>query len=300
MRRRWRLWRMRRWPLSSNECKIPKLGLGIGWRAEIALTIERRKDLGFVEVVAENLMSSQSLPQPLLNLRARGFTIIPHGLSLSLGGAERIDPRRIDALADLATRTGAPFVSEHIAFVRAGEHEAGHLLPIPRTRSAMNVLVENVLEAKKRLPVPLALENISTLVQWPDAEMDEATFLREVFERTDCLMLFDVANFWANARNFGKDAVGELRQLPMERLAYVHVGGGMEQNGVYHDTHAAPTPPGVLELLESLCSIANPPGVMLERDDEYPPPDQLNAELDAIAAAMSSGAARQEVLHAGK
>jgi len=28
--------------------------LGIGWRPELALAIARRKDLGFVEIVAEN------------------------------------------------------------------------------------------------------------------------------------------------------------------------------------------------------------------------------------------------------
>jgi uncharacterized protein (UPF0276 family) len=32
---------------------------------------------------------------------------------------------------------------------------------------------------------------------------------------------------------------------------------------------------------------------MLERDDQYPPDARLNAELDAIAAAMARGAARR-------
>lgn len=33
----------------------------------------------------------------------------------------------------------APLVSEHIAFVRAGGTEAGHLLPVPRTPDALDV-----------------------------------------------------------------------------------------------------------------------------------------------------------------
>jgi uncharacterized protein (UPF0276 family) len=274
----------------------PETALGIGWRDAIALTIDRRADVSFVEIVAEHFPPSRPLPAARTTLRDRGCKIIPHGHSLSLGGAERPDPRRVDALANIAACVGAPFVSEHIAFVRAGEVEAGHLLPIPRTRAALDVLVENVLEAKKRLPVPLALENVSTLIQWPGAEMDEATFVREALERTDCLMLFDVANFWANAKNFspGSDAVGDLKKLPLERLAYVHVGGGVERDGVYHDTHAHETPAGIIALLGELCAIANPPGVMLERDDNYPPPEQLNRELDAIAGAISAGSRRRQ------
>jgi uncharacterized protein len=65
----------------------------------------------------------------------------------------------------------------------------------------------------------------------------------------------------------------------------VHVAGGVERDGLYHDTHAHPTPPGVLDLVAELCSRRDPPGVLLERDDAYPPEAELAAELDAIAAA---------------
>jgi hypothetical protein len=51
---------------------------------------------------------------------------------------------RHDALARLARRVEAPFISEHIAFVRAGGMESGHLPPLPRTRAALDALVENV------------------------------------------------------------------------------------------------------------------------------------------------------------
>jgi uncharacterized protein (UPF0276 family) len=116
---------------------LPQLGLGIGWRPELALRIERRADLGFVEVIAEDLNPWGPLPGPVLQLRERGTTIVPHGISLSLGGAEPPDPRRLEALGRLAERLGAPLVSEHLAFVRAGGLESGHLLPLPRTREAL-------------------------------------------------------------------------------------------------------------------------------------------------------------------
>jgi hypothetical protein len=54
----------------------------------------------------------------------------------------------------------------------------------------------------------------------------------------------------------------------------------------------SPTPPAVLELVTELCERRDPPGVMLERDDDYPPAPELAAELEAIAAAVA-GAARR-------
>src|SRR4051812_44475997 len=119
-----------------------RLGLGIGWRPELALFIERRAGLCFVGIVAEHFGAEQPIPQAIQNLQARRMRVIVHALSLSLGGAEKVDGARVDALARLAERVDAPLVSEHIAFVRAGGVESGHLLPIPRTREALDVLVE--------------------------------------------------------------------------------------------------------------------------------------------------------------
>ncbi len=225
--------------------------------------------------------------------RERGLQVVPHGIGLSLGGAERPQRARLEHLASVAERVGAPLVSEHIAFVRADGREAGHLLPVPRTREALEILSENVAIAQEALPVPLALEHVAALVQWPGAEMDEATFVRELIERTGALLLLDLSNLYANALNHGYDALEALERFPLERIAYVHVGGGVLRDGVYHDTHAHPVVPGVLHLVEELCAIADPPGVLLERDDDFPPAAELAAELAAIAAAVRWGSERR-------
>lgn len=260
------------------------LGLGLGWRHELAALPLRRSDLTFVEVVAEALPSCCPIPPALLAARRRGVQVVPHGVRLSLGGAERPDPMRVAHLAELAVRLESPLVSEHVAFVRAGGREAGHLLPVPRTRAALDVLVANVAEAMAGLPVPLALEPIATLFEWPAAEIDEGDFLTELLDRTGALLLLDVANVWANARNAGTDAVALLDRLPLERIAYVHVAGGTESGGLYHDTHAHPVQPGVLDLLRRLRQRTPVPGVMLERDGRFPPTSELERELRSIAA----------------
>jgi uncharacterized protein (UPF0276 family) len=272
--------------------RIPNLGLGIGWRPELAVAIDRRLDLGFIELMAEDFEPNESLPPVIERLRRRGVRLVPHGVSLSLGGTEPLDRNRLDHLARLARLCDAPLVSEHIAFVRADGTETGHLLPIPRTRTALEVLVAHVREAQAALSVPLALENIAALIEWQENEFDEATFLTEILERTDALLLLDVENVYANARNHGGDPLALFDRLPLERLAYLHVAGGHDREGLYHDTHTDPVPIGVLSLLEELADRRPIPGVMLERDGRFPSQAVLDAELDAIAAA-----ARRRVCH---
>jgi uncharacterized protein len=263
-----------------------RLGVGIGWRPEIDLTVPRLPGVEWVEVVAENV-NPGAVPASLSLLRQRGLPVIPHGVSLSLGGTEPLDNKRLARLARLAERFGSPLVSEHVAFCRAGGLEAGHLLPVPRTRAALGVLTENIRAAQAALPVPLAVENIAALVSWPEDELTEAQFLTELVERTGVLLLLDVANLYTAQVNFGLDPITILDALPLDRVGYVHVAGGVLRDGIWHDTHAHPVSQDILGILAALAERTLLPGAVLERDDAYPPDAELAAEIAAI----------REVLH---
>lgn len=278
---------------------MARLGAGIGWRPEIAGQIAELPGVDWVEVVAENICPDH-LPPELARLRERGVTVVPHGVGLGLGGADRPDPERLAALALRAETLGSPLATEHIAFVRAGgpltatpRLEAGHLLPVPRTRDALDVLCENVAIAQDALPVPLALENVAAIVRWPDEELTEAQFLTELVERTGVGLLIDVANLHTNHVNRGEDPLEVLDGLPLQALAYVHVAGGVERDGVWHDSHAHPVPQPVLDLLAELCARTTPPGVLLERDADFPPAGELAAELAAIRSVVERAAAAE-------
>ncbi|MER6242429.1 DUF692 domain-containing protein [Streptomyces griseorubiginosus] len=274
---------------------MERLGTGIGWRPEIADAVERMPGIDWVEVVAENVCPGH-LPESLRRLRERGVTVVPHGVSLGLGGAERPDAGRLAALAERVEALGAPLVTEHIAFVRAGgpltaspRLEAGHLLPVPRTRDALDVLCENIRIAQDALPVPLAVENIAALISWPGEEMTEGQFLYDLADRTGVRLLIDVANLHTNHVNRAEDPAEALAELPLEALAYVHVAGGFERDGVWHDSHAHPVPRPVLDILTDLASRVSPPGVLLERDENFPEPGELEGELRAIRDAVEKG-----------
>jgi uncharacterized protein (UPF0276 family) len=261
-------------------------GVGLGWRPALA-GVAARRECAFLEVVAESLPGpAEPLPAPLADAREGGAPVVVHGVSLGLGSAEGLDRERLERLAQAAARLGSPVVSEHIAFVAAGGLAAGHLLPMPHTFEALAVLTESVRRAQDALAMPLALEHVAALFEWPDAEMDAPDFLCRLLDATGCRLVLDVANLHADAVNFGRDPLQMLDRLPLERVAYVHVAGGVERDGVWHDSHAAAVPDAVFALANEVA--ARRPGLpfLLERDDNWPPAREIEAELDRLAAAV--------------
>jgi uncharacterized protein (UPF0276 family) len=254
--------------------------------------ITESDDIGFSEILAEDFWNAERLPREFELMRSRGTTVIPHGVSLSLGGARRPDANRLDKLARLAERLDAPFVSEHFAFVRAGNWESGHLLPFKRNKVGLELVAENIAYAQARLPVPLCLENIACLADWPDQEMTEVEFIAEIVKETGIGILLDVANLYANCTNFGISAADYLDKLPLDKLFYVHVAGGCMVDGLYHDTHAHPLQEGPLQVLEELCRRVRPPAVLLERDDELTSLGEIRGELDLINSTIQSQSRR--------
>ncbi len=261
-------------------------GVGLAWRPETAWAVDQRPTLAFTEIIAESVPRRGPLPGALEQLLERGVTVIPHGVSLSLGSGDPPDAGRLRRLREVARRLHAPCVSEHVAFVRGGGHDTEHLFPVPRTRQALAVVADNVRRAQDQLHTELVLENIAHLFAWPDDEMDEATFLGALVERTGCRLLLDVSNLHANCVNYGWSAGAYLDRLPLDRVAYVHVAGGITRDGFYYDTHAHPVGQGPRDLLAELLRRRHPLPILLERDDGFDTREALDAELDLLEATL--------------
>jgi len=282
---------------------VAGLGVGAGWRPTIAdeLVAQGRAGMRFSEVVAENVLPSR-LPSSLVSALESGLTVVPHGVTLGLAGAQHPDPERVALLGDLAVALGAPLVSEHVAFVRGGEApagtdplhadvmEVGHLVPAARTADSLAVLVDNVRATQALLPVPLALENIAATLAWPETSMDEPEFLTALTEATGCFFLLDVANLHATCTALGGDPCEQLERMPLDHVAYIHVAGGFtDSEGVYWDTHAHDMTDAVLDLLTHVVELLGPhgPPVLLERDSDVEPAI-VRAELTRVRRAVDN------------
>lgn len=256
------------------------MAVGLGFRRELAgALLAAPGAVDFVEVVAE-AYREPGARRELAAFREL-WPVIPHGVKCSLGGAEGLDLDRARNLAAVAAAARAPVVSEHVAFVRAGGREIGHLTELPLTRQAARVVTRNVDRLRRMLPdVPLLLENVARGFLFPDGEMGEGTFHAEVAEATGCDLLLDVGNLYANAVNAGRDPEALLAEYPLDRVAMLHVAGGVWEHGFYYDTHAHPIPPEVLALTARALERVGPVPILLERDAGF---ERVEDVLDEVA-----------------
>jgi uncharacterized protein (UPF0276 family) len=257
-------------------------GIGIGFRRELAhALLADPSAVDFVEVVAETCRDRAAMREAMA-LRAI-WPVIPHGVKLSLGSADGLDMHRAKELGRIARELSAPLVSEHVSFVRAGGREIGHLTELPMTRTAVRVVARNVAALRSVLPdVPLLLENVARAFVWPESahEMDEGAFYGEVAEATGCDLLLDVGNLYANAVNAGLDPAAVLASFPRDRIAMLHVAGGVMEHGFYFDTHAHPVPDPVFDLVASVPDVP----VLLERDAGLDAHESILGEISRMRA----------------
>jgi uncharacterized protein (UPF0276 family) len=259
---------------------LPTLGVGLGFRQPFRAELFRQRErVDFLEIIADHYLDPSPEQERELELLAAHFTLIPHGLNLSLGSAEGLDSAYVRRLARLVQRLRPPWWSEHLAFTRAGGREIGHLAPLPATREAVAVLARNMAEVRRWIEAPLILENITYTVALPGAELEEADFLAEVLEQADCGLLLDVMNLQANAVNHGYDPGRFLDRLPLDRVVQLHFAGGQWSDGRLVDSHSHPTPAEVWRLLETVVERAPVKGIILERDENIPPLGELLEEL---------------------
>lgn len=273
--------------------QIPPLGAGLGYRDAYQTDVYRfREAIDFLEIIADHFFDPVPLRARQLDLLQAHFTLIPHGLGLSLGSAEGLDEDYLKRFANLVERIEPPYWSEHLAFTKAAGIDIGHLTPLPKTRQTLTVLRDNIRRACDRIQRPLILENITETIRFPHEQLGAAEFFTEVTEQNDCGLLLDVTNLYINSVNHRFDPLKVLWKLPPERIVQLHFVGGHWEDGQLLDSHSAATPEEIWQLLDEVLKFAPVKGVLLERDEKLPPLPELVGELERARRSWSEHCAR--------
>lgn len=259
------------------------LGFGLGLRPiyyeEILST---HPPVDWFEIISENYMTGGGRPAAMLERVRSDYPIVMHGVALSLASTDPLDFDYLRDLKALAARVEPAWVSDHLAWTGVHGISLHDLLPIPYTRESLDHVAERVMRVQDFLGRRLVVENASTYVTFRESEMSEWDFLGELTRRADCQLLLDVNNVFVSGFNHGFDPDAFIDAIPVERVVQFHMAGHTD-NGTHRiDTHDQPVCEDVFALYERARRRFGLVSTMIERDDNFPPFDELLAELERL------------------
>lgn len=272
----------------------PRAGLGL--KPEHFLHIQSHQpDVGFFEVHAENyLVAGGPMHHHLTRIRER-YPLSIHGVGLSIGGEEPMDKHHIEAVAQLLDRYQPAMFSEHLAWSSHGGVFFNDLLPLPYNLPTLQRVCDHIDQLQTRLGRRLLLENPSTYVEFTASTWSEGDFLREVIQRTGCGLLLDVNNVYVSSVNHGRDPVRSLQQLPWHATGEIHLAGFAEDldaagDRLLIDSHGAPIAEAVWSLYDAALALTGPRPTLIERDNDLPAFEVLQAEAQQAERRMGTHA----------
>ena len=262
------------------------VGLGLRWDFLEEVVDGPPLDVAFFEVSPENYMRRGGWYPAALEQICERYPVVTHGLTMSLGA---IDPPPAEYLRELSTelqRVHTPWHSDHLCFSTAGPLVLHDLLPLKLCSENVQRVADRLRRVEDALKLPMSLENISYYAHPGRPEMPEAEFITQILEKSGSGLLLDVNNVWVNAQNHGFDPEEFIASLPLDRVTQLHIAGHFRaESGLIIDTHGASVINPVIELLEFTVERVGPVPVLLERDNEIPPLEELLEEVATLDAA---------------
>jgi uncharacterized protein (UPF0276 family) len=269
--------------------ELPFLGAGLGYQSELHDEIvAHRESFDFLEVPTDQFLRNMPEWQDRLLELKRNFTTVAHGVYMSLGDASGVHQEYLEQLAPYIEMLDPAWFSDHIDMGNIPEHEIGmyfHGMQVPFTREQVDIFRRNMRIFSERISLPLLVENIFYKFVFPmPGSLPEPEFIAEILRDSEWGLLLDVTNVYINALNFGFDPHAWLEAAPLERAVQLHVAGGELRTagswaGKWSDTHSQPVPDEVWRMVEYVVARGPVKAILLERDQNYPPIEDLVAEV---------------------
>jgi hypothetical protein len=271
-----------------EEKSYPVQGTGLSLKRTLMgpLSEYPSEKIDFMEIAPENWIGIGGA----LGKQLRHFTdqhpFVSHGLSLSIGSPSPLDVAFVKRVKDFIKEHNILCYSEHLSYCSDDGH-LYDLMPIPFTEEAVHYVANRIKQVQDILEQKIAMENVSYYAA-PGQEMTEIEFINAVLEEADCDFLLDVNNIYVNSINHKYNAEEFLKNLPGERISYMHIAGHYkEADDLLVDTHGAPIIGTVWDLLDKAYEHFGVAPTLLERDFNIPPLAELLEEVTQITATQN-------------
>lgn len=258
----------------------PFLGFGLGLRTpHFQHVLDCRPNVDWFEVISENFMVAGGKPKYFLHSIREHYPMVMHGVSLSIGSTDELNMDYLRALKTLAREVDPEWISDHLCWTGAHGFNSHDLLPLPYTEEAVEHVCRRIDQVQDFLGRQILIENVSSYLTYQYSAMPEWEFVKEVANRADCLLLLDVNNVYVSARNHGFEPRAYFDALPAGRIWQIHLAGHTDNGDHVIDTHDHDVCESVWSLYRHVLQRFGRVSTMIERDDNIPPFDDLEAEL---------------------
>jgi uncharacterized protein (UPF0276 family) len=274
-------------------------GAGLGLRRALLPALAGLSDdaLDFVEAAPENWIGVGGRYGKQFAELVERFPLVCHGLSLSLGGPAPLDLELLRRIRAFLDRFRVRCYTEHLSYCSDLQGQLYDLLPIPFTADAVRHVARRIRQAQDVLERRIGIEPVSYYAM-PSRELTELEFVNAVLAEADCDLLLDVNNIYVNGINFGYDPLEFLNRIDGARTVYIHVAGHYrEAPDLCIDSHGAAIVDPVWSLLQVAYARWGVAPTLLERDFNFPPLDDLLAEVDAIRTLQRSAVRSVRTIH---
>jgi uncharacterized protein (UPF0276 family) len=275
--------------MSESKPQYPVSGAGLGLRRPLAdkLMGVAEGEIDFMEVAPENWIHVGGALGKKFRYFTERYPFLIHGLSLSIGSPAPLDEQLVRDIKDFMAEHNIRMYSEHLSYCGDDGH-LYDLMPIPFTEEAVSYVAGRVRRVQDILEQRIALENVSYYAP-TDSSMTEREFLLAVLEESDCDLMLDINNIVVNSINHGYDTHEFMRSMPADRLRYFHLAGHyVEAPDLRIDTHGSAVDNQSWQLLEDAFDHFGPVPTLLERDFNFPPIEELLAEVGRIRELQSA------------
>ena len=279
---------------TSSTPPFPDEAVGIGLRHPYYKEIlETDLHIGWVEVHPDNFFGGGA-PRHFLSESRKKFDLSLHAVGLSLGSTEPVSEPHLTQFKELIDEFQPFNISDHASWSASGNAHLNDLLPLPYTNESLDNLCRNIDRAQEFFGRTMLIENPSTYVAFSENDMDEATFMNKIAEKTGCGLLLDLNNIYVQARNHGYDEKDYLDTNNFTHVGEMHLAGHIEQeleNGgtILIDSHNRHVRGEVWDLykyaLNKAASIKTTPiPTLIEWDQDFPTLKELVAEAGKARA----------------
>lgn len=281
-------------PMSS---KNNSTQVGLGLRRELFAPLKSPpSSLQFLEIAPENWIEVGGKLQKELKYFSEHFPLYCHGLSLSLGGQDPLNFALLKKIKKFLNEYKVEIYSEHLSYC-SDKGYLYDLLPLPMTEAAVKHVSKRIKTAQDFLERKIAVENASTYLIPPISTMKESDFIKAILDEANCEMLLDVNNVYVNSVNHRFDPVKFLKEIPSNKICYLHVAGHYQKNkNLIIDTHGEAVIEDVWDLLDQTYQIHGLFPTLLERDFNIPPFEELKKELQRIQSIQQKNLIQNEKL----